>query len=101
MPQIDVDYGQVNAVAARLTTEGGEIRDVLVKLQGDVTELLTSQGGLWMQQSSPVMSAQYVEFNTSLTAAIQNIGTFAENFNKIAQNLQDMDNQLATPSSST
>jgi WXG100 family type VII secretion target len=95
MAQIDVDYGQVNAVASRLTTEGAEIRDTLTRLQAHVAELLTGQGGLWLQQSSPVMSTQYTEFNTSLTAAIQNLGTFAENFNKIAQNLQDMDTQLA------
>jgi uncharacterized protein YukE len=97
MPQINVDYGQVNAVASRLTTEGAEIKTTLIRLQGQVTELLTGSGGLWLQQSSPVMSAQYTEFNSSLTSAIENIGKFAESFNVIAQNLKDMDSTLATP----
>lgn len=97
MPQIQVDYAQVNTVATRLTTEGGEIKTTLTRLQGQVTELLTSAGGLWLQQSSPVMSTQYAEFNSSLTAAIENLGKFAESFNVIAQNLKDMDSSLATP----
>ncbi|MCK9894403.1 WXG100 family type VII secretion target [Frankia sp. AgB32] len=100
MAEIDVDYGQVRAVAGRLTSEGSEIQSTLTLLQSRVTELLTSSGGLWMTQSSPVMSAQYAEFNASLTAAIQNIGKFAESFNMISQNLQTMDASLAKPSGS-
>lgn len=97
MAEIQVDYGQVNTVASRLTTEGGEIKTTLTRLQGQVTELLTGTGGLWLQQSSPVMSAQYTEFNASLTTAIENIGKFAESFNLIAQNLQNMDTELSKP----
>ncbi|MEX5637207.1 WXG100 family type VII secretion target [Parafrankia sp. FMc2] len=97
MPDIKVDYSQVTTVASRLTTEGGEIKTTLTRLQGQVTELLTGTGGLWLQQSSPVMSAQYTEFNASLTAAIENLGKFAESFNMIANNLRTMDSQLAAP----
>jgi WXG100 family type VII secretion target len=97
MAEVNVDYAQVNAVAARLTSEGGEIASELAALQNNVTELLTSQGGLWLQQSSPVMSTQYAEFNTSLTKAINELSTFAQSFNMIAKNLQDMDTQLAAP----
>ena len=99
MAEVNVDYAQVNAVAARLTSEGGEIAQELATLQTNVTELLTSQGGLWLQQSSPVMSTQYVEFNTSLTKAINELNTFAQSFNMIAKNLQDMDQQLSKPGS--
>jgi WXG100 family type VII secretion target len=97
MAQVNVDYAQVNAVAARLTSEGGEIAQELGTLQQNVTELLTSSGGLWLQQSSPVMSSQYQEFNASLTKAINELSTFATSFNQIAKNLQDMDTQLAQP----
>lgn len=97
MAEIQVDYGQVNTVATRLTTEGGEIKTTLIRLQGQVTELLTGSGGLWLQQSSPVMSAQYTEFNASLSSAIDNIGKFAESFNLITQNLQSMDSELSKP----
>lgn len=99
MAEVNVDYAQVNAVASRLTTEGGEIAQDLATLQTNVTDLLTSQGGLWLQQSSPVMSSQYQEFNASLTKAINELSTFAQSFNMIAKNLQDMDTQLAKPSS--
>ena len=97
MAEVNVDYAQVNAVAARLTSEGGEIAQELGTLQTNVTELLTSQGGLWLQQSSPVMATQYTEFNASLTNAINQLSTFAQSFNMIAKNLQDMDTQLAAP----
>ncbi|MCK9874578.1 WXG100 family type VII secretion target [Frankia sp. Ag45/Mut15] len=97
MADIDVDYAQVNSLATRLINEGTEITSTLTRLQGQVTELLTSAGGLWMQQSSPVMTAQYTEFNASLTAAIENIPKFAQSFQAIAQNLQSMDASLAKP----
>jgi WXG100 family type VII secretion target len=100
MAQVNVDYAQVNAVAARLTSEGGDIARELGTLQTNVTSLLTSQGGLWLQQSSPVMSSQYQEFNASLTKAINELATFASSFNQIAKNLADMDTQLATPPAS-
>ncbi|WP_163549017.1 WXG100 family type VII secretion target [Candidatus Frankia nodulisporulans] len=97
MPDIDVDYAQVNTVAARLTSEGTEITTTLTRLQGQVTELLTSADGLWMKQASPVMNAQYTEFNASLASAIENIPKFAQSFQAIAQNLQTMDATLAKP----
>ncbi|BCY15454.1 WXG100 family type VII secretion target [Actinoplanes sp. L3-i22] len=99
MAEVNVDYTAVNTVATRLTTEGGEIAAELGRLQTQVTELLTSQGGLWLQQSSPVMATQYTEFNTSLTKAINELNTFAQSFNMIAKNLSDMDTSLSKPSS--
>ncbi|WP_432827252.1 WXG100 family type VII secretion target [Dactylosporangium sp. CA-092794] len=98
MAEVNVDYAQVNSVAARLTSEGSEIASELGTLQTNVTDLLTSQGGLWLQQSSPVMSSQYVEFNTSLSKAINELSTFAQSFNLIVKNLTDMDDQLSKPS---
>ncbi|MEV6846522.1 WXG100 family type VII secretion target [Actinoplanes sp. NPDC051411] len=97
MAEVNVDYSQVNSVAAKLTSEGGDIATQLGTLQTTVADLLTSQGGLWLQQSSPVMSHQYQEFNASLTKAIGELSTFAQSFNQIAKNLSDMDNQLAAP----
>jgi WXG100 family type VII secretion target len=99
--QIQVDYSQVETVASRLTTDGADIKSTLVRLQGQVTELLTSVGGLWMQQASPVMSAQYTEFNTALTNAIANLDKFAESFNLIVKNLRDMDDSLSAPPPAT
>ncbi|WBB97218.1 hypothetical protein O7543_18525 [Solwaraspora sp. WMMA2080] len=97
MAEVNVDYALVNTVAGRLTTEGAEIASVLKNLQVNVSELLTSQGGLWLQQASPVMDTQYTDFTNSLTAAVSNLETFAGHFSMIAKNLSDMDQALSQP----
>ncbi|MDG4833909.1 hypothetical protein O7627_32070 [Solwaraspora sp. WMMD1047] len=97
MAEVNVDYALINTVAGRLTTEGADIANVLKGLQTSVTELLTSEGGLHLQQASPVMSAQYTEFTSSLTKAVNNLETFASSFSMIAKNLSDMDQALAQP----
>ncbi|MFV2084164.1 WXG100 family type VII secretion target [Micromonospora sp. LOL_021] len=95
MAEVNVDYALVNTVAGRLTTEGAEIASVLKNLQVSVSELLTSQGGLWLQQASPVMDSQYTDFTESLTAAVNSLETFASSFSMIAKNLSDMDQALS------
>ncbi|MFI7435828.1 WXG100 family type VII secretion target [Micromonospora haikouensis] len=97
MAEVNVDYDRIHTVSGRLTTEGAEIANVLKGLNTSVTELLTSQGGLWMQQASPVMSTQYTEFTTSLTKAVSNLETFASSFAAIVKNLSDMDQALSKP----
>lgn len=97
MAEVNVDYALINTVAGRLTSEGAEIAGVLTNLQTSVTELLTSQGGLWLQHSSPVMSTQYTEFTTSLTKAVSNLESFASSFSMIAKNLSEMDQTLSQP----
>jgi hypothetical protein len=47
-----------------------------------------------MQQSSPILSDSYTTFNTSVTEAVSSIKSFAEQFNGIVANLQQMDSQL-------
>ena len=101
MAEVNVDYNQVSTVAAKLTSEGADIAAELGVLQTTVTSLLTSQGGLWLQQSSPVMSTQYTEFNTSLTNAINQLAAFASSFNQIVKNLTDLDTGLAKPPASS
>ncbi|MFI7079313.1 MULTISPECIES: WXG100 family type VII secretion target [unclassified Micromonospora] len=97
MAEVDVDYDRVHTVSGRLTTEGADIAQVLKTLNGSVTELLTSQGGLWMQQASPVMNSQYNEFTASLTKAVSNLESFAKSFAAIVKNLTDMDQTLSKP----
>ncbi|MFG1610035.1 hypothetical protein [Actinoplanes sp. NPDC049265] len=100
MPEVNVDYKMVDDVAAKLTSEGTDIVNELRILQTTVTSLLTSQGGLWLQQSSPVMSDQYIQFNTSLSNAIGQISSFAASFQQIVKNLTDLDTGLAKPAPS-
>ncbi len=95
MPNITIDYERVNTVATSLNAAVTETVPKLSSLQSAVTSLLTSDGGLWLQQSSPVISTQYQDFNTSVTAAVNNIMSFAQQFNNIINQLQAMDEAIS------
>jgi WXG100 family type VII secretion target len=97
MADVKIDYAQVNGVANQLQTQGGDIQVQLGALQRQVASLLTPEGGLWMALSSPVLGANYENFNTSLTQVIASIGQFATTFQTIAQNFQQMDQSIAAP----
>nr|MDT0663792.1 hypothetical protein [Micromonospora sp. DSM 115978] len=99
MPNISIDYERVNVVATALNGAVTETVPKLTSLQSAVTALLTSDGGLWLQQSSPVLSTQYTEFNTSITSAVNNITSFAQQFNNIVAQLEAMDTAISTSSS--
>jgi phage-related protein len=99
MPNITVDYAKVDSVSANLNSVVANTLPRLTALQSAVTQLLTSDGGLWLQQSSPTLSTQYTEFNTSVSAAVQNITSFAQQFQNIVAQLRAMD-QAITQSSS-
>jgi hypothetical protein len=95
MPNITIDYDRVNTVATALNAAVTETVPKLSSLQSAVTGLLTGDGGLWLQQSSPVISTQYQDFNTSVTAAVNNITSFAHQFNNIVSQLQAMDEAIS------
>ena len=100
MAEAKVDFADVKTVSDRLNVEAPEIATALNTLMGQVNELLTSSGGLWLQQSSPVMSAQYSEFTASMKTAIDNIPKFAATFQSIVTNLTELDQALAAPPAS-
>jgi hypothetical protein len=97
MPDIDTDYEAVNAVNSKLRSESPAIVADLQRVQGQVAELLTSNGGLWLQKASPVFSTQYAEFTTSLANGVASMEKFAELFQSIVKNLQSMDDALSKP----
>jgi hypothetical protein len=98
MADVSVDIAEVNRVAARLTTDSATIVTDLTALQAAVQALLSDpEGGLWLAQASPVLSANYIEFNKMLTDAINNITSFAQSFQSVADQLHDMDTSLANP----
>lgn len=100
MAQAKVDFAAVKTVEDRLNLEGPEISAALTTLMGKVNDLLTSAGGLWLQQSSPVMAAQYAEFTNSMKTAIDNIPKFATTFKSIVDNLHELDTKLSVPQKS-
>lgn len=94
MADISIDYEAATGVASLLN---GAVTNIIPQLEGlrnDVTGLLTSDGGLWLQQSSPILRDSYQTFTTSVTEAVQSISSFAEQFNGIVTSLQQMDAQL-------
>lgn len=95
MANITIDYTKVTTVANSLNAAVLETVPKLTSLQTAVTTLLTSDGGLWLQKSSPVLSQQYTDFNTSVTSAVNNITSFAQQFNNIISQLQAMDEAIS------
>jgi hypothetical protein len=100
MPNVTVDYAKVNAVSSALNTAVNTTVPRLTALQAAVSQLLSSDGGLWLQQSSPTLSGQYTEFNNSVTSAVQNITSFAQQFQNIIAQLKAMDDAITQSSSS-
>ncbi|WP_432827250.1 hypothetical protein [Dactylosporangium sp. CA-092794] len=99
MANITVDYEKVNGVSANLNSVVASTLPRLTSLQTAVTTLLTSDGGLWLQTSSPTLSSQYQEFNSSVSAAVQNITSFAQQFQNIVAQLRAMDEAITSSSS--
>ncbi|MEX5637206.1 hypothetical protein [Parafrankia sp. FMc2] len=96
MANITIDYAKVTAVGTALNAAVTETVPKLTSLQSAVSTLLGSEGGLWLQKSSPVLSQQYTDFNTSVTGAVNNITSFAQQFNNIISQLQAMDQAIST-----
>lgn len=95
MADVAVDYASVSQVSTQLNSAVTTTVPQLTSLLNAVTALLQSDGGLWLQKSSPVLTKQYTDFNTSVTSAVNNINSFATQFNTVVQQLQTMDSSIA------
>ena len=85
------DYHKVDTVAKQLQTANTDLVSQLSTLQNTVTAMLTTGGGLYMEQSSPALHDAYAHFTVTLQNAMNNIGNFASQFAKIQQGLIDFD----------
>ncbi len=96
MADISIDYAQVQSVSGQLTTAvSSTLVPELTTLQNAVNGLLQSSGGLYLTSTSPALDQAYIKFNNDLNNAIQGITSFAQQFNQIAGQLQQMDSQMA------
>lgn len=100
MSDVHLDVVQVETTRKMLNEKAPDIAKDLAGLLSKVTTMLGESGGLWMDQGSPKMQEQYVQFTSSLQSAIQNIPVFANSFNDIATALQNMNLSLADPGQS-
>jgi phage-related protein len=93
MPNVSLDYAEIERVSAQLNSAVQNINPQLQQLKTSVDGLLSS--GLVFQQTSPAMQGAYHKFTTSLTAAVQNIESFAKQFTNIRNQIEAMDKQMA------
>jgi uncharacterized protein YukE len=96
---INVDPDLVNKAAKVMNDNKDTILEDLKSLLSAVQGLLTNDGGLWLKQSSPVMSTEFQGFAKQLSDAIANIESFASSFTSTVANLQKLDDGYKTPSS--
>ena len=91
MPKAVFDYQKVDTVAKQLQQANTDLVTEMGNLQNTVTGLLTSGGGLYMEQASPALHDAYVHFTTALQNAMNNIGTFAQRFTDVRDALVKFD----------
>jgi hypothetical protein len=95
MGKTHVDDEQVDATAAKLTTAvDSTLVPQLESLQRDVVDLLGN--GLVLRQSSPALQDSYMNFNKSVTEAVQNIREFAKQFVSVKDSVKNLDGQIAS-----
>lgn len=85
------DYNKVETVSTQLQNANTDLVTHLANLQNTVTAMLSSGGGLYMEQSSPALHDAYAHFTVTLQNAMNNIGNFAQQFEKIKKGLSDFD----------
>lgn len=95
MPDVNISYEAVKGVTAQLNNAVTNIVPQLTTLQTQVNAMLSQDGSLWMNATSPALQNSYQQFNTSLTQAVNGINDFANQFNSIIGQMQSMDSQMA------
>ncbi|MEV7728495.1 hypothetical protein ACIRP0_21850 [Streptomyces sp. NPDC101733] len=84
-----------DAIFNGCTTMGNKLTDIsreLTSLEGTVSGLL--QNGLVFEKASPVMRDAYNEFSKQMKTSAANIGSYAENFKKIAESMGQSDSKI-------
>lgn len=98
MPDVNVDPVAARNVIKVMNQHKDTIIADLDDLLTKVTALLTNDGGLWLKQSSPVMSVEFATFQKNLRDAIANIQNFGESFESTVKNLEELDLGYSKPS---
>jgi uncharacterized protein YukE len=93
MPNISLDYAQIEATSGKLDTANETIVPMINQLRTDVNGLLDN--GLVFQESSPAMRESYEQFNTSLQKAVDGIKSFAQMFRDIRNSMSQNDSDMA------
>jgi uncharacterized protein YukE len=95
MADVELDYGTIQTVSTTLNNAVATIVPELQQLQSQVDGLLSQDGGLWMNATSPALQNAYHTFNASLTQAVNGINNFSQQFTSIAGQMKNMDTSMA------
>ncbi|MER6103806.1 hypothetical protein ABT115_16130 [Streptomyces sp. NPDC001832] len=93
MPNISLDYEQIDTVSGKLDSANENIVPMVNQLLTDVNGLLDD--GLVFEQSSPALRESYQKFNTSLLGAVEGIKSFASQFRSIKESMSENDANMA------
>jgi hypothetical protein len=96
MPDIEIDYESITTLNGILQNAMNTTVPKLTALKSTVETLLGPDGGLWMDQTSPLLKAQYDSFSSQLVTAIDSIANFQNFFGQISNQMSDMDSTFAT-----
>lgn len=91
---IKVDFAQARSACNAFIAKKEDVKGVLTALRTDVQRLLTTDGGLFLRQSSPAFDNSYSQFNANMLKTIENIESFAKSWTDIVNQLEKMDGQM-------
>ncbi|GLY28879.1 hypothetical protein [Kineosporia sp. NBRC 101731] len=87
---IQIVYADVRGVAVSLRSVTTRTLPRLTTVQDTVNALLTDPEGLWLCRSSPALQDQYQAFHRSVARAIDEIPTWAAQFEGLTTQIEAM-----------
>jgi len=90
-----IDYEIVTGVYQMLSNAATEISPQIDNMRTRVTGLLTQDGGLWMDSTSPAIVSVYQNFDQSAINMVKSIASFGSTFSQLVSDLQTMDQSNA------
>jgi uncharacterized protein YukE len=95
MPNITVDYGQVEAAVAKLNSNIATGETLLQSIQTEMDNLVQPGGGLYMSQFSGSFSSSLGNYKDQLTKMVDNLKSYGQACNSLVQQLQQTDSGAA------
>jgi uncharacterized protein YukE len=95
MPNINVDYGQVESAVAQLNSNITTGENLLQTIQREMDNLTQPGGGLYLSQFSPSFTASLGNYKEQLTKMVDNLKSYGQACTGLVQQLQQVDSGYA------
>jgi hypothetical protein len=95
MADIALQYHTIMSVHDSLNTAYNNTVSQLNELRTKVDNLVTADGGLWMNQTSPVIQVVYDNFSSSAVMFVENFNNFAGMFQNLVTGMESSDYKMA------